>query len=192
MWHEVFDVWYETTFESLDEHIRSCPEELWLAGMWEIAKDPAKPRALGPDGAPHPLGNEVLSAVWKVVWHGLAANDSNLNGRRPDFQTRFRPASPAGWSGHVVTAEALDPSLQEGGEVVPIDPPSREELLAYLDHNRALVKRRLDAACEVGEGQSTIGNWTGPTAVLLSMFHGNACHLVSHTTEVGMFVHQHR
>ena len=183
MWHEVFDVWYQVTFDELSDHIRGCSDELWLASMWDVAKDPARPQALGPDGQPHPLGNDVLSAVWKIAWHGLLANEFNLNGRRTDFRTTFRPASswdfPEGIGG-------------DGKEVLPLHPPSREELLAYLEHNRQLANRRLDTAREVGAGQATLGNWSGPTSILLSMFHGNACHLVSHATEVGMFVHQHR
>ena len=183
MWHEVFDVWYEATFDALEDTIRTCPHDLWSRSMWEVAKDPAQPRALASDGNLHPLGDEVLSAVWKVAWHGLVANEFNLAGRPAGFRLPSRFA-------HL---DARLPSGMAGeGEVVPTDPPARDDLLAYLTHNRDLVRARLDAAREVGDGTSTLGPWTGPTSTLLSMFHGNACHLVSHSAEVGMFVHQLR
>jgi hypothetical protein len=151
--------------------------------MWEVAKDPARPRALASDGTPHPLGDEVLSAAWKVAWHALVANEFNLAGRPAGFRLR----------GEFAHLDAqLPPGVAVEGEVVPLDPPSRDDLLAYLRYSRDLVRARLDAAREVGDGQSTLGPWSGPTSTLLLMFHGNACHLVSHMAEVAMFVHQHR
>lgn len=183
MWHDVFGSSYEIFFDEFETTIRSCSEDLWLASMWDVAKDPARPRAFASDGTPHPLGNEVLSATWRVAWHALVANEFNLAGRPAGFRL-------AGPFAH------LDAPLADGvsveGEVVPRDPPAREDLLAYLGHNRDLVRIRLDAAREVGDGQATLGPWSGPTSTLLSMFHGNACHLIGHSMEVGMFVNQHR
>jgi hypothetical protein len=188
MWRDVFGVWYSVTFEELEDAIRRCPDDLWLASMWSVADDPDHGRAVVADGSPHPLGDEALSAVWKVAWHGLGANEFNLNGRAEGFRTTFKSPSPA-WT----AADAVGVVSATGrGQVLPTVVPTRDEALAYLEHNRRLANTYLDLAREVGEGQSTLGPWRGPTSVLLSMFHGNACHLVSHSTEVTMFVNQHR
>lgn len=188
MFREVFDDWYFATFDALDAAIAECPDEVWHLSMWEVAKDPEQPRALTPDGAPHPLGNEVLSAVWKVTLHALVANEDNLNGRQPNWRTTFPSAS---WLSPTRTDHDKG-AITDVGQVVPVAAPSRDELRAYLEHNRRFVDALLDAAREVGDGQSTLGSWTGPTATLLRRFHGNACHLVAHRNEVGMFVQQHR
>ncbi|MEA3055277.1 MAG: hypothetical protein QOD30_709 [Actinomycetota bacterium] len=186
MWREVFGVWYEVTFGGLEASITRCTDELWLTSMWDVSSDPAQPRALAPDGSPHPLGNNVLSAVWKVAWHGLAANEFNMYGRQAGFRTSYIPEDPS-W----VAAQAVGFGAP-AGEVVPREPPSREEVVAYLQYNRRLVDMFLAIAREDEGGESTLGQWRGATSLLLSMFHGNACHLVSHATEVGMFVNQHR
>lgn len=189
MWRDVFGVWYSATFESLEDAIRRCPDDLWGTSMWSVEDDPHPwGRAVLADGSPHPLGDDALSAVWKVAWHGLAANEINLNGRPADFRTSFKPSQPL-WTAADVVGVA---SATGTGQVLPSVAPSRDEILAYLEHNRRLVNTYIDLAREVGDGQSKLGPWTGPTSVLLSMFHGNACHLVSHSTEVGMFVNQHR
>ena len=65
------------------------------------------------------------------------------------------------------------------------------QLISYLGVPMFLVDPRGDLLY-YNEAHPTLGPWRGPTSVLLSMFHGNACHLVSHSTEVGMFVNQHR
>ena len=188
MWHDVFDVWYSVTFDELRDAIRRCSDDVWTMSMWSVADDPHHSPAVLADGSPHPLGDEALSAVWKVAWHGLGANEFNLNGRPDGFRTGFKPALPS-W----VAADAVGVVAPSGrGQVLPASPPTRDEILGYLEHNRRLTKRYLDLASEVGDGQSTLGPWKGPTSLLLSMFHGNACHLVSHSTEVCMFVNQHR
>lgn len=186
MFREVFGEWYFATLDALDAAIVECSDEVWHMSMWDVAKDPEKPRALTPDGAPHPLGDGVLSSVWRVTLHALAANESNLNGRPANWRTTFTGAS---W---LLPADHDPGPSTKGGQRVPVDPPSRQELRAYLDHNRRLVDTWLDAAREIGDGQSTLGAWSGPTATLLNMFHGNACHLVAHRNEVGMFVQQQR
>jgi len=182
VFRDVFEVWYRVTFDAIEQSITECDDDLWLRSMWSVARDPATPHALAPDGSDHPLGDEVLSAVWKVAWHGLAANEFNLFGRQPDLRTSFVPDDPT-W----VAAQAIG-VWYPGGEVVPAEPPSREELLAYLAYNRRLVDVSLAIAREEGEGESTLGPWRGPTSTLLSMFHGNACHLVSHSTELASFL----
>ena len=187
MWEDVFSVWYWAGFDTLETAIKECPDDLWVESMWDVAKDPAKPQALGLDGRPHPLGNQALSAVWKVAWHALAACEVILNGRPKDFRTAFRPTDES-W----VAAEITGKAWPGKGEVLPLTPPSRDELLAYLEHNRITAYAYLAAARETGEGEAELGPWQGPTPTLLSMFHGNACHLVSHAAEVSMFVVQHR
>ena len=130
----------------------------------------------------------MLSAFWKLAWHGLGRNELHLSGRPPGrFRTRFVPADPS-WH----AAEAVGVIDPGGGEVVPAEPASREELLAYVEHNRQFLDRCLDRAQEVGDGQSTLGAFRGPTSVLLFMFHANACHLVSHGTELAVFLNQRR
>ncbi len=188
LFRELFDVWYFETLDALDAAIAECSDEVWRLSMWDVAKDPEQPRALTPDGAPHPLGNGVLSAVWRVTLHALAANESNLNWRPPNWRTTFSSAS---WLSPTRTDHDMG-GIANVGQRVPVDAPSRDELRAYLEHNRRLVDSLLDAAREIGDGQSTLGSWTGPTATLLRMFHGNACHLVAHRNEVGMFVQQQR
>lgn len=186
MWRDVFGTWYGVTFDELESSIGRCGDGLWLASMWDVAADPAQPHALSPDGLPHPLGDQVLSAAWKVAWHGLATNEFNMYGRPAEFRTSYVPEDPS-W----VAAQAVGFGAASG-EVVPREPPSREELLAYLRFNRRLVDVSLALAREEGGGESTLGPWRGSTSLLLSMFHGNACHLVSHVAEFVMFVNQHR
>lgn len=182
MFRDVFELWYRVTFDNIEQTIEGCSDDVWLMSMWSVADDPAKPHAVAPDGSDHPLGDEVLSAVWKMVWHGLGANEFNLYGRPPGFRSSFAPDDPT-WT----STEALG-SGHPHGEVVPVEPATREEMLAYLAYNRRLVDVSLAMAQEVGGGESTLGPWRGPTSTLLTMFHGNACHLVSHSTEVGTFL----
>lgn len=186
-WSEVFGLWYDIAFVEMERAVRSCPDALYEADLWDVTADPASPpMPVGPDGNEHPSGLRVLSAFWKVAFHGLAANEWNLSGRPSGYQL----ASP--FSAIRAGVSALDPRTGTAREMLPVPPPSKDDLLAYLEHNKTLVHARLDAARDLGDGTSTLGPWSGPTDTLLGMFHGNICHLVSHETELQMFLRQHR
>ena len=186
-WKGVFGLWYEVAFAELEHAVSNCPEELWTASMWDVTTDPTHPPLpVAPDGSDHPLGIAALSAFWKVAFHALAATEWNMAGRPRDF-TLSAPFSDVG------------PAFSDGGmengtarEMLPMTPPSRETLLAYLDHDRKLVRRRLAATREVGDGESEIGPWRGTTTTLLAHYHGTCCHLPAHETELQMFLNQHR
>lgn len=186
-WSAVFGLWYDVAFAELERALRTCPVELWQASLWDVSNDPSHPPGpLDPDGNDHPMGIDVLSAFWKVAFHCLVANEWNLSGRAPGFQLSApfanirRPFSESGLNNGTAR------------EMLPARPPSKDHLLAYLEHGRQLVKARLSAARDLGDGTSTLGPWSGPTDTLLGMFHGNACHLVAHETELQVFLNQHR
>jgi hypothetical protein len=186
VYQEVFGDWYDVLFDELDDHIRRCSDHVWLSSLWPVAHDPHHHRALGPDGQPHALGIEVLSAVWKCAWHGLVVNQFNLVGRPADFRLPDEFAHLYAGPDVAKTASARP------GEVLPAAPPSRDDVLAYLAYNRSFVKRRLAAARDVGDGESTLGPWRGSTSELLTLFHGNALHFSGHASEVRIAVWQHR
>ena len=187
-WSEVFGLWFDIAFKEIGDAIRGCPEQLWEAHLWDVTKDPAQPpMPVDPDGNTHPLGIAVLSAFWKVGFHALAATEWNFGGRRPDFQlgapfSEIRgPFSEVGKNGMAISREML-----------PQRPPAKEELLVYLQHDKDLAHARMAAASDHGDGQSTLGPWSGPTDTLLQLFHGTASHLMAHNVELQMFINQHR
>lgn len=187
-WSDVFGLWFDIAFKEIGDAIDACPAQLWEAGLWDVTKDPARPPLpVGPDGGAHPLGVPVLSAFWKVAFHALAATEWNFGGRPPDFQLGApfsdvrRPFSEVGLNGMAISREML-----------PLRPPSKEDLTAYLEHNKGLAHARMSAAHDHEDGQSTLGPWSGPTDQLLQLFHGSASHLMAHNVELQMFLNQHR
>lgn len=186
-WSEVFGLWYDVAFAEIGHALRNCPEDLWQANLWDVTSDPTHPPTpLDPDGNDHPLGAAVLSAFWKVAFHALASTEWNMAGRAatlqlsPPFSAIQQPFSESG----------MDNGTAK--ETLPATPPSRDDLLAYLGHVQELVVARLAAVRELDDGLRELGPWRGTTTTLLQHFHGTACHLVAHETELNMFVNQNR
>lgn len=187
-WSDVFGLWYDIAFKEIGDAVRNCPDRLWEASMWDVSKDPARPPApVAPDGTDNPLGLPALSAFWKVAFHALAATEWNFAGRPRNFQlgapfSEIRtPFSGVGMNGMAISRETL-----------PVRPPSKEDLLAYLEHDKELAHASLHAARDHGDGQSTLGSWSGSTNRLLALFHGTASHVMAHNVELQMFLNQNR
>jgi hypothetical protein len=166
---------YEVLFAVFEETLRACPDDLWEASMWDVAKDHGwarpKPPVL-PDGRPDPRGIQVHSAFWHVAYHMLFFLDANFSQREPSW------APPAPFGKHDL-----------GSGVLPPRTYTRDELIGYLAFDREKARRTLavvtdqDAAAPAPQGAPrTIATW----------LVDNLRHAVWHQGNLEVFVWQHR
>ena len=162
---------FQTALDLLEAAIRDCPDELWLANMWEVPSHDAQ--VFGPEGnlVTDPGERHALlqrsGQPWAVAWHALEVLDANLAGA-------FEPWTP--WPGFGGRTGQDTTRLAE--------PWSRAELLGYTDYCR---QRVVDTLQELSDEKAAtpIGARAQPYAQRLIDKLG---HLIEHGSQIRQFI----
>jgi hypothetical protein len=145
VWSASLDRAYEAAIDMLEHALRACPEELWLASLWEVKRDDPGPgrggrsawpveRGLG-EGLADDERIQVHSAFWYTAYHVVFFLDYYLSGGDNPYLDRddapFAPPPPFRGDDHDSTA-------------LPVRVYTRDELLNYLEYCRRKARTTME------------------------------------------------
>jgi hypothetical protein len=167
---------------SLRQAIEDCPPELWTSSLWPVRRDdpyvwPVQ-HVSGGVGEDVSAGEELLqwySAFWNVAYHAVFFLDLDLSARELDGFTPPAPFCEADHEAHRV----------------PDRPYSRDELLAYIEHDARKARSVLNPLTDDDAAQAVPGHRHGLRPFAEAVL-GAAGHAREHCAQLHMFLGQQR
>ncbi|HZC26016.1 MAG TPA: DinB family protein [Actinopolymorphaceae bacterium] len=167
---------YDETIDMVAGALRDCPAELWEESMWEVRRDHPFVLPVRRNGGNLCAGQsddqaiQVFSEFWNVAYHALYFLDLYLQVEADGFN----PPAPFA-------------NEQDAG-VLPHRVYTRQELLAYLEHNRQ--KATVTLAGMTDEQARLPCGPEGHQEPFAQKLLGNVRHVQEHGAQLNMFLGQ--
>ena len=175
---------FDSAIDDLVEALRTCPDDLWEASLWHVPKTDAWVwPAPGVEPIPERTEESIqqFSAFWVVAYHCLWFLDFYVTADGAGFE------SPE----YVRGGPEEMPWPADGAAPLTDRVFSREALLAYADHGRAQVRRRIEEMADDDFDAVCPSNHPHAGKTLRGLLDVNLDHVREHGRQMLDFVRAH-
>jgi hypothetical protein len=155
MWTSIIWRQFDASLGMLENALRACPGELWVAPLWS-----------------DPRQRSEFSEFWYIAYHTLFWVDLYLSGAVEGF------APPAPY-----TLDELDPA-----GLLPDRRYTRDELLAYLAHDRHKCRTTIDTLTD--EQARRLCKFIWGELNFAELLLDNLRHVQEHAAQLNLFLGQ--
>lgn len=174
---------FEEAIDRLERGLRSCPDSLWEASLWEVKRTDAwmwPPEGREPEPGRTEEAIQIFSAVWLVAYHCLFYLDFYLTTGAGGFETPE----------YVRGGVEEDPINEHGAARFPDGPYPKEVLLMSLDYGRDRARKVILALTDK-EAKAVCPDWHPHAGKTLSeLLQVNLAHIREHGGQIFEFVQQ--